>query len=519
MSDPLVETLQRLAQRLAVIAAGDDELRTLLHQLVDDFIDSGRTERHSAPSAELHRPAAASGEAAKPGVQRSAERTAVKSPRPARSEPLPELTLGRSTSQNSSPSISYPANWRKATHDDLATVETRCRLKADGARWAARRSRLMAEGANYETDIEPRDREIIAQAKATPNCYLWMCHPSGPSPRDLRKYDRVAVGFDNLAEILSLVRQIEEDATLYQNQFGRALDLLAEAQSALRVAIDQLDGPGDSDQVQAFQWLKATAAEHQVFIKRHMRVDDPADPNHWEDLAGRIEALDAELQDARRRTKQRHKLLGKVRHKVSLFREDPAGIPDHFRILVATVEQLIEDGLPPSNRELRDYLLPIVDAMPELHDPPPGFQMVLREIDRFLATNPAPKPPQPAPPSAEVRQVAELLSGQSVVLIGGERRAGSQQSIEQAFDLDELVWIETREHQSIEGFEAAVARPEVAVVLLAIRWSSHSYGDVQTFCDQYGKPLVRLPAGYNPNQIAAQILNQCSDRLRETLQS
>jgi hypothetical protein len=51
------------------------------------------------------------------------------------------------------------------------------------------------------------------------------------------------------------------------------------------------------------------------------------------------------------------------------------------------------------------------------------------------------------------------------------------------------------------------------VVLLAIRWSSHSFGEVKDFCDRYGKLLVRLPAGYNPNQVAVQILQQIGNRL------
>ena len=49
--------------------------------------------------------------------------------------------------------------------------------------------------------------------------------------------------------------------------------------------------------------------------------------------------------------------------------------------------------------------------------------------------------------------------------------------------------------------------------LLAIRWSSHGFGEVKDFCDRYGKPLVRLPGGYNPNQVAHQILTQIGDRL------
>ena len=74
--------------------------------------------------------------------------------------------------------------------------------------------------------------------------------------------------------------------------------------------------------------------------------------------------------------------------------------------------------------------------------------------------------------------------------------------------------VATREHQSIEGFEAYIARADVAVVLLAIRWSSHSFGDIKAFCDRHGKPLVRLPAGYHPNQVALQVVSQCSGRLK-----
>jgi hypothetical protein len=59
-----------------------------------------------------------------------------------------------------------------------------------------------------------------------------------------------------------------------------------------------------------------------------------------------------------------------------------------------------------------------------------------------------------------------------------------------------------------------VARPDVALVLLAIRWSSHAFGEVRHLCDRHDKALVRLPAGYSPNQVAAQILAQCSEQLR-----
>ena len=51
-------------------------------------------------------------------------------------------------------------------------------------------------------------------------------------------------------------------------------------------------------------------------------------------------------------------------------------------------------------------------------------------------------------------------------------------------------------------------------MILAIRWASHGYGDVKGYCEKYGKPLVYLAGGYNPNQIAHQVLTQVGDRLR-----
>ena len=56
----------------------------------------------------------------------------------------------------------------------------------------------------------------------------------------------------------------------------------------------------------------------------------------------------------------------------------------------------------------------------------------------------------------------------------------------------------------------------MALVLLATRWVSHDYQNVRRYCDQYGKPLVKLPAGYHPNQVAHQILAQAGHRLRAT---
>jgi hypothetical protein len=521
-SEQLVTALNAVIHRLVLLATEDAQLRTELRRLAEAVLEiTGAPEQQATLEPAVEGPSAVQVTDEAPSPALVVEPVAAPAPAVPQEAGLfappavvlPELTLGQAKPAVEPAPVCYPERWFRSTDFDLALVETRCRLKIEGARWAATRRRLLAEGANFRTDIEPKDQDIISRAKAIPDCFLWMSHPSGPSPSDPKLYEDVAHCFEAVADAVSLLRQLQDEPETLRNEFERSLDLLAEAQSALRAAIDIIDGPTDTDQTQVFNWLKATANERQIYIERYMRADDPADPGQWADLSARIEALDSDVQEIRERNKKRRKSLGKVRHKASLIAANPKGAEGEWATLVSTVEELVGDGMPPSNRELRELLVPIIDDLPELADVPPGFQSVLREIDRFMAAYPPPETKVVMPPIQPVQDVAKLLNNKSLVMIGGDRRGGAYQAIKDAFGLKELIWIETREHQSIDGFEPYVARPEVAAVLLAIRWSSHSFSEVRAFCDRHGKPLVRLPGGYGLNQVAAQIMAQCSERL------
>ena len=157
-------------------------------------------------------------------------------------------------------------------------------------------------------------------------------------------------------------------------------------------------------------------------------------------------------------------------------------------------------------------LVPIVDDIPEV-EIPDGFQRVLGEVDRFLATQMPPAQQIVREASGEVQKVAELYKGKTMVLIGGDCRPHAYEALKSAFALKELIWVATRDHESTDIFLPYIARSDVDVVLLAIRWSSHSYGDVKTFCDKFGKEFYRLPAGYNPNQVAHQILQHRGEKV------
>lgn len=409
--------------------------------------------------------------------------------------------------------------WLPTTDDELPMIDARCRLKAAACEWAEQRRQLLAQNVDFRTEIEPRDRDLIWQAKQLPDCFLWMSHSTAPSPADARAWKTLAACFRGMAHAIALIQRMLEDEDCSPELFERGVDLLAEAQSALRIAVTRVSGPPtDHDQARVFGWLKNVASERQIFIRRFMRLDDPADPDRASDLAERLDALTTQWEGRRGRKNVRKKALGRIRHKLSQLPADSAAqeYAAMWKSVAEDVDLLIADGMPPSNVELRDLLLEYVERFPSMAEMPKGFQLTVREIDNYLST--LPESDEAAIDegdvvSESVAAAADMLAGKAVILIGGDRRPHAAEKLQQAFQLSELIWIDTRAHESVSGFEPYVARPEVAMVLLAIRWSSHSYGEVQDFCRTYGKPLVRLPGGYNPNQVAAQILEQCSQRL------
>jgi hypothetical protein len=318
-----------------------------------------------------------------------------------------------------------------------------------------------------------------------------------------------------MADVMALTASLG-GATEQAAFYAQALHLVAEAQSALRVALLKVDeGLSDQDQRETFIWLRRETGERGVFVARHMRIDDPAEPAAWENLKRRIADVREEWHQKRARRKGRQSLLGKARYHAGRAAGLGEAALDDWMKLAGAIEQLVAEGTPPSDADVRAVLLPIVDEMPEL-ETGPGMRTVLEEIDRHLASaghGDVQSEPRRRAESPEVARVRQWLGGRKVVLIGGIPRPQAQSALENAFGLDELIWLAGQHHRSFFDFEPAIARPETALVILAIRWSSHSFGEVRGLCDRYGKPLVRLPAGYNPDQVALQIVQQVSEAL------
>ncbi len=498
------------ADRLIELAADDAELRADLRALAKKILEATAEPQ----DREIDDPVnSTSRSGVGPAMPEKAAPPAVVPDRGRPPERLRELTLGRSVPARSpaKPTVAKFAG-QDAFEDELAPIEARCRKKADAARWAATHERWLQQGADLEDETPSPDPEITRWADTLTNGLYWQ-DPSDPAQVvDVSVLEDLGGCFEAVAESLALVRGILDERRANPRSLEDVLPLIAEAQSALRAAIQRISGPDDADQLQVFDWLKAMAARSHVYIRRFMRVDDPADPVRWPDLLGRIERQ-RDRHGQTGRGPQHEASFVRLRSLVGAIREGRATDAD-WRAVIEVVEDLLGKGVPPSNREIRELLLPSIEDIPDMDDMPPGFRLVLREIDRFLSTHSVSTKSSAAPePTAEVKEAARLLAGKSAVMIGGSRRREAQESLKKALGLKELIWIETKEHQSVGTFEPLVARTDVALILLAIRWSSHSFGEVKQLGERHGKPLVRLPGGYSPNQVAAQVVSQCSAQL------
>ena len=240
---------------------------------------------------------------------------------------------------------------------------------------------------------------------------------SPPSqPADISLLDDVGGCFEAVAAAIALVL---DNGTVRPGRLEQSLPLLAEAQSALRAAIQGIHAPNDPDQLQVFEWLKRTAAQQHVYIKRHMRADDLADPTRWRDLLDRIARVDARYQQTRRRSQKEGAWIDRVRRHLELIGEGKGAERD-WQELIKTIDEMVSEGIAPSNSEIRELLLPVIDELPDRDELPHGFRLVLREIDRFLATR---TPSSGAAVSSRTNRRGQgarrLLEGRSAVLIGG----------------------------------------------------------------------------------------------------
>ena len=267
-----MRTIRAGARRLLELTADDGQLRADLRALAEEILAATEVSSPSVsspviePHMGIQHPLA--GPAASIDEELACElRPSTLAPRDDANEPLQELTLGRSRPTSSSDSIarSLPAK-RGVAGEDLASLEARCRRKAEAARWAAECQRRIREGADFHSAGDPLDEEMAEWARKLTDGLYWMGSQTASDSTGVAILDDIAGCFDTVAESLALVQETQGRGKIFE----QALQYLAEAQSAARRALQRVGIADDRDQENVHEWIRSTAARQRIYLGRLM---------------------------------------------------------------------------------------------------------------------------------------------------------------------------------------------------------------------------------------------------------
>ena len=203
-------------------------------------------------------------------------------------------------------------------------------LARERAEAKARGERVYATGEWY--------KDAISQAKTKPNCYLWMCTTQRDNVMPVQ-WAEVHECFTVLLRALTLVQDVlgtKSNQSLIRN----AMQLLAEAQSAVRVVCDRFDDE-DGDQLDVYLHLLEWSAAEQVYIARYMKSDDFAAPAQSRDLLRRVNDCARDLTEVNAAWQLRENLIKKIRYEANSLTKSPLNPLENWRKIIASVDQLI----------------------------------------------------------------------------------------------------------------------------------------------------------------------------------
>lgn len=410
--------------------------------------------------------------------------------------------------------VASPREHPATNEIDLQLIGRRSRLKAESCRFFIER-REHENDPSRDAEFSTKINAMIARAKELPSCFLWVFWKEAKQPTD-DELGQIAECYDALADAADLChRAIDPESALSDDEIETAFALLAEASSALRIAIGWtwLTSP-DVDQDESHLWLRRETVGRMIYVRRHMMLDDPADPERASGVRRDVARLAEAAGRRREHQKKIESLLNKARYHAKKIADAPEPEEHDCTKVGQVIDELAEFSVRASDRRIREIgrMLAGVDFPASVAKHP----WLAAPAEAEPADTDEPSDDESSAPgwSDRVLEVRELLRGGRVVIIGGERRQDAIARIENAFALDGIDWIALSEHGSGAGMEAPIRREQTRLVLVLIKLTGHLYAErARELAAEAGRPCVLMPAGYNPEQIAEQVMRQAGERL------
>jgi len=391
---------------------------------------------------------------------------------------------------------------------DLGLIEERCRLKAESCRFFIERRRARGDPVR-EPALKARMDEMIATAKSMSECFLWVFWKHEEQPADDRLLE-IAACYDALADATALcARVVTPDGRLSENESQQAFQLLAEASSALRVALGVTWlTSDDTDQEETHLWLRRETFDRGVFVERHMKLDDPASPERAHEVIAEAKRLLAAEENRAKKARKIDQLLNKASYHARRVRNDARPERHDFETINGVMEELRTSGVGPTDARVAEFRESIEGI---------EFPADLPRHEHLTFESRSANAPTAGTDDQWNQRVAEvrpLLEGGRVVIVGGEPRQDAIERMENAFGAT-VEWVELSEHGSGARMQAPIERSDTRVVLLLIKLIGHVHADeAREYARSADVPWVNIEAGYNPNTVAEQMMSQAGERLR-----
>lgn len=391
---------------------------------------------------------------------------------------------------------------------DLGLIKERARLKAESCRFFIARRRDRSDPV-CEPALKARMDDMIATAKSMSECFLWVFWQHEEQPADDRLLE-IAACYDALAEATALcARVVAPDGRLSESETQQAFQLLAEASSALRVALGVTWlTADDTDQEETHLWLRRETFDRGVFVERHMKLDDPASPEHAHEVIAEAKRLLAAEESRANKARKIDQLLNKAAYHARRVRNDARPDRHDFETINGVMEDLRTSGVGPTDARVAEFRESIEGV--EFPADLPRHEHLTFEPRSANATAAGTGDQW----NQRVAEVRPLLEGGRVVIVGGEPRQDAIERMENAFGAT-VEWVELSEHGSGARMQAPIERPDTRVVLLLIKLIGHLHADeARAYARSADVPWVNIEAGYNPNMVAEQVITQAGELLR-----
>lgn len=337
-----------------------------------------------------------------------------------------------------------------------------------------------------------------------------------------------ATGYENLsriaAHLVELLQARDESGQDLTHDIESCVNLLAEAQNAVRSEAESRQEQTPQEQNHIFLWLKSFVSEDAegIHVRKYMRLEDVASAQNNPNLAERIGAQIRKW----KHSNAAEKTLGNIRQLAEELSTENF-IPTLGR-LDLFVRQYLDGGPSPSDSRLREALIPGSDLLPDPAAPAesdPTVSQDLTQVLKYLHEHLLQQSQKEAEAeaeaasaaenavTAELSRVREWLSGQSIALLAGTPKPEHAKRIEDALQLKSLNWIGASKTDRVSDLISQIG--DAKVVVMVTKLMGHKHNDIKDYCIQNGIPYAQTKKtqGYGVNTLVSVIIDQVSDQL------